>query len=301
MPGAVDEEQRAVANADIARVLEMPGQIVDERRFVVAVVALLQQDFPVVALPCAGPVFVGPHDHERKIEARIGQNLFHRLFKNAFAVKPIMIEAKAVNARLPRHFDLPPVDIGLDQIIAPKIARDFRLDMALEPWLTARQVAPFGKAFAPEIIIFRDRMELRQKIGQHLRPRLSFQPDCRVEFLEQLAGACCKRMCVIGRVVGRASENWQLPALFHPPLAVMHKRVHSRRENIGMGGQIEAGRKPRRRIAPLVPADIQVMLDRISRGLVLRETRQIEGDIEIFPDDLGVTMTNRRALRDIAV
>ena len=66
-PCVVDNQQGFIPDPDVARVLEVGDNRMRESLKIFREVALLHENHVVPAIPCPGPVFIGPTQTEREI------------------------------------------------------------------------------------------------------------------------------------------------------------------------------------------------------------------------------------------
>src|SRR6202011_1982118 len=129
------------------------------------VVPLPQQHARFETIPASRPILVGPDEAERKRESRILQVSLQRLLENAAPVEIIVIKAKPVDTRGARKLDLPREHVPVRQIVKPEVARDARLIVTDEARHATREISPLGEAGAPPLVVFGNRMKLRQVEG----------------------------------------------------------------------------------------------------------------------------------------
>ena len=65
----IDHQQRATSEADVARIAEMAGEAIDQSGLVRFVPILRYQHRLIRTIPAPRPIFIRPHQTERKIEA----------------------------------------------------------------------------------------------------------------------------------------------------------------------------------------------------------------------------------------
>ena len=145
----------------------MPCEAIDHRGLVGQMIVLADHDLVFRAVPAARPVLIGPHQAERHVQGRIGQQRLQGFFQQAAAVEPVEIEHEAMQPGAPRQVDLAAQRRGMGQVVMAQVARDPRLVVAGIARQAARHVRPFGEAGAPPQIVLRDRVELGQVIRQH--------------------------------------------------------------------------------------------------------------------------------------
>ena len=165
---AVDHQQRAAVDADVARVLEVTDELGGHVLVVVGSVILRDQHFAFGAVPAPGPVFVRPHQAERDVDGAVGEEAFERAFQQALSVEPVVVEDEAMDAGGAGHRGLLAHGFDAVEVVEAEVAWDARLVMAFEARNAARDVGPFGEAFAPPRIVLLDGVELGQVIGEHL-------------------------------------------------------------------------------------------------------------------------------------
>src|SRR5580704_8176160 len=166
----VDHQQRPALQAEIAGISEMPCVVVEQCLFVLAEVVLRDENFALHAVPSSGPIFIGPHQAERHVDVPSPQELLQRFLQKSFAIEPVIVEEKPVDAGRPCEHSLLAHDFHMIERIKAEIAWNTRLVMILESWNTARNVGPLGKPGAPPFIVVRKRVELSEVVGQYLGP-----------------------------------------------------------------------------------------------------------------------------------
>ena len=77
-------------------------------------------------------------------------------FQEPLAIEPVVVEGKAVQSCLSRHLDLTLHDVGLSQIVEPKVSRNTRLVMPGEARSAASDVPPLCKAATPPFVVLGD-------------------------------------------------------------------------------------------------------------------------------------------------
>ena len=84
-----------------------------------------------------------------------------------------MIVAEGLYAMLFRQRGLCGSRLRHPEIIIAKVGRDMRLIMPPEERLCFADIRPLGKAFAPPLVIFRNRMVLRKIKSDHAGHKFS--------------------------------------------------------------------------------------------------------------------------------
>ncbi len=103
---AVDHQQRAPLDPDVARVLEVADELGGHGLVIVGAIVLRDQHLAFSAVPTPRPVFVRPHQAERNVDAAIGQEALQRAFQQALSVEPVVVEDEAMDAGRARHCGL---------------------------------------------------------------------------------------------------------------------------------------------------------------------------------------------------
>lgn len=130
-------------------------------------ICLPDQYLIITTVPCPGPVFIGPAEHEGEIWLSGTEHVIYRTFHQEMPVEPVMIKAEAVYTVIPCHIGLGLHCLGDTQVIEPKIRRQMRLIVSSEQGSCLHYIIPFGKSLAPPFIIFLKRMVLRQIYGNY--------------------------------------------------------------------------------------------------------------------------------------
>ena len=167
--GAIDDQDRLAAHADVARIGHVASHVAEDRQVVLRRVVLADQDVGLVAVPAPGPVLVGPAQGERQVQARVSQIGVQRPLQQALPVEPVVVEAEARDAGVASHGHLLSHHLGQAQVVIAQIPCQARLVVAQELRLGLGDVGPLGEALAPPGVVLRERMKLRQVEGQYAR------------------------------------------------------------------------------------------------------------------------------------
>ena len=186
--GAVDHEQRAALNADISRILKMPGELRGHFPVVIWAVVLGDQHLAFGAVPSPRPVLVCPHEGERHIDAAIVQEPFERPVQQALAIEPVIVEDEPVDAGGARHRHLLAHRFDGIEAVEPEIAWDTGLVVTLKSRNAAGDVSPLGETFAPPRIVLRDGVELGQVVGKQFELTASADGGSGRKFSKSGAG-----------------------------------------------------------------------------------------------------------------
>src|SRR5581483_2221354 len=125
------------------------GKIVTFRK------VLLEQNVLFLAVPSAGPAFVGPVDAKGNIYRGIGQQGFERALQYAAAGEPVMMKTEAMNAVLLGERGLLRQHLRSRGVIEAEASRQPRLIMAHKTRNRLCDIGPFGEAGAPPLVVFR--------------------------------------------------------------------------------------------------------------------------------------------------
>src|ERR1700688_754502 len=169
---AVHGEERAVHDANVARVHEKWDERADVCYVVRLAVALFKQHLIVEPVPAARPILIRPAKTKRKIRLAALQDFIYWSFEYLPAIEPIVVVTKTVDSVLGCQLRLGCPRLRQSQVVETQVRWQVRLVVPREPWLRPRHAAPFGKAFPPPLVIFRNRMKLRQVKGY--RPHNTF-------------------------------------------------------------------------------------------------------------------------------
>ena len=167
-PRAIHHQDRPAAEPDVSHILEVPQQFRHQRRLVRRAVVLRDQHLVLGPVPTTGPVLVRPHQAERQIHRRIGQQGVQRRIQQAAAVEPIEIEHEAMHPSAACQLGLPTQRLRALQPVVPEVTRNARLVVPGKTRQATCHVGPFGEALAPPGVVFRHRMILRQVKRQQL-------------------------------------------------------------------------------------------------------------------------------------
>ena len=167
--GAVDQHHRAAVDADVVGVLEQRCQVADEFEVRCLAVVLRQQHFARGTVPAARPVFVGPADAEGEGAGAAVHQILQRAVQDAAALEPVVVIAEAVDAVAAGQFELRIGGVGQAQVVVAQAGGPARLQVAFKQGFCGCDVGPFGEAFTPPFVVFRNRMELRQVERHHAR------------------------------------------------------------------------------------------------------------------------------------
>ena len=118
--GTVDLEEDLAVNADGARVLKIGKKILKMGfpLFLCGGVGLLEKDLLIVALPAAGPAFVGPGQAEGNVNVLVMEDqLLGSFQKLHIVVKPVVVNGPAADAVLLCQFRLPANHIHIGKVI----------------------------------------------------------------------------------------------------------------------------------------------------------------------------------------
>ena len=181
--GVIDEQHRPPLHPDIAGIGKVAQQIPHDGPIILRAVFLVDQDFLVHAVPAAGPIFVGPVQAKRHVVRGVRQEPFQGQFQQPLAGKPVVVEAKAVDAMLFGHGDLPVHDFRHAQVVKSQRSGQVGLVVIREKGRGPGHVGPLGKALAPPPVVFRNRVELGQVVGQQFDP-----PGRRLQLVLGLVG-----------------------------------------------------------------------------------------------------------------
>ena len=80
-------------------------------------------------------------------------------------VEPVVVEAEAVDAVVPRELGLAVEHLGVAEVVEPKLRRELRLVVPLELGPRRYDVRPLREPLAPPEIVLGDRVELGQVEG----------------------------------------------------------------------------------------------------------------------------------------
>ena len=166
--GAIDHQQRPSGRADIAGIAKMAQEVGAERGIVFGAIILTDQNLALHAVPASRPVLIRPHQCEGHVDVRCGEKSFERFLQQPVIVEIIVVVDESMHAAGLGHLGLSPDHVGVEQIVESEIARNARLKMVLEARQAAREICPFGETLAPPFVVFGDRVELREIIGEHL-------------------------------------------------------------------------------------------------------------------------------------
>src|SRR6185503_16710297 len=114
------------------------------------------------AVPAPGPIFICPTKTKRKIRLPGFQHAFEGHLKDAFAVKPVIVETETMNSISFGKFHLLFHHCRNSEVIKPQVGRQMRLIMTFVIRLCLCNVCPFSESFSPPEIVFRNWMILRQ-------------------------------------------------------------------------------------------------------------------------------------------
>ena len=144
---------------------EIAHEIPNHPLVVLIPVALSHQDFVLVSVPAASPVLVGPAQAEGKVRSTGFQHAFQGHFQKAPPTEPVIVVAEAVDAVAAGQVGLLFHHLRDAQVVIAEIRGLARLVMALVIRLGLGHIDPFRETRAPPLVVFRDRMELRQIEG----------------------------------------------------------------------------------------------------------------------------------------
>ncbi len=181
--GAIDEQERAATDAQVAGIGEDLRQIARVHEVVGLAVLLTYQHFAVPVGPAPGPRFVRPAQTERKIRLATRQDLRERALQQAPTLEPVVVVAESRDAVRARQLGLCGARFGQPEIVEPELARQARLSVAAEARPGSGHIAPFGEAGPPPGVVLWNGMELRQIKGDELhcgRPRPEATPRSEV-------------------------------------------------------------------------------------------------------------------------
>ena len=119
--GAVNDKKRLAFHADVARVAKGREEIENKALVALVGVLLAHQNFLVAAIPGSSPVFIRPTKAKGKIRLASGKQAVDRHVEKPAAVEPIIIEAKALNARCSSHGGLFLKHGGVVEIVEAEI------------------------------------------------------------------------------------------------------------------------------------------------------------------------------------
>jgi hypothetical protein len=125
-------------------------------------VPLLYQDFVFPAVPAPRPVFIRPAKAKREVWFSAFPYVVHWTFKQPPATKPVVVVAKTIDPVLLGEIGLSRAGFRKPEIVESQVRRQMRLIMTLEELLRFDYVRPFRKTLAPPLIVFWNRMKLRQ-------------------------------------------------------------------------------------------------------------------------------------------
>src|SRR5579862_3050190 len=110
----IHHEHRLAIDLNVILVPEERQQVVEMTGpFLGTSILLIDQNFPVEAIPSPRPGFIGPRDAERKIRLPVLQHSLQRLLEEQFSGKPIVIVAEAIYSMRLGQFGLPLTDGSL--------------------------------------------------------------------------------------------------------------------------------------------------------------------------------------------
>ena len=164
--GPVDEQQGLAVDADVAGVAEDRLQLGDEGEVVFRGVLLADEDVLFLAVPAAGPVFVGPAEAEGQVEAGVGEDLAQGPVEEAVAAKPVVVVAEAVEAVFVGEAHLLALHFDEAQVVKAEGAGQARLVVAEVLGVGLGDVGPFGEARTPPAVVLGDGVKLRQVKGE---------------------------------------------------------------------------------------------------------------------------------------
>jgi len=168
----VDQQQRPAIDADIAVIGKARQQIARETFGRGRLKSLRQKNFVLAAVPAPGPVLVGPAQTEGKIELALRQQQLQRFFEQTAAVEPVVMQAEAAQTGELGQIDLSSDGLAQAQIVKSEFTGQVRLLVPGKQRGRFHDRTPLGKPLAPPVVVFRNRMKLRQIEGQGLdRPR----------------------------------------------------------------------------------------------------------------------------------
>lgn len=103
---------------------------------------------------------IGPAQTKRKIRLTGMQHFLERALQDAPPSEPVVVIAKTFHTVFASQFCLGGTGLGQAQVIEPQICGDMRLIMIVKEWLRFRGAGPFGKPFAPPLVVFGGRVVL---------------------------------------------------------------------------------------------------------------------------------------------
>ncbi len=140
-------------NTPIAGVLEIGEQSKEMGLIVGEGVVLGYQNFLILTVPAAGPVFVGPAEAEGEIGLARAEDLCDRALKQLLTAEPIVVIAEAINAVKASEIGLLLADFRKAQIVVAEICGEMGLVVAGEERRGSGHVAPLGETRAPPLVI----------------------------------------------------------------------------------------------------------------------------------------------------
>ena len=129
---AIDEQEGAAADAQVARIGEDLRQIARVREVVLLGVLLAHQDFAIPIGPAPGPRFVRPAETEREIGLATREDLRERALQQAPALEPVVVVAEGRDPVRTRQLGLRGACFGQPEVVEPELARQARLAVAAE-------------------------------------------------------------------------------------------------------------------------------------------------------------------------
>ena len=97
---AIDEQQRPAVDADVARVLEVGHEVVEDGQVAHAVVVLGHEHVLLAPVPAARPGLVGPAQGERQVRLPILEHQLEGPLQQPTTAEPVEVVAEAVDAVL---------------------------------------------------------------------------------------------------------------------------------------------------------------------------------------------------------
>ena len=166
-----DEEDRPTVDADVAGILERPTHVAKVRLVVgLARVGLLEQHLAVArwVAPAPLPAVVGPGEAEREIRLAADQHVVEGSLEQAPSPEPVVPVDEAGQSGSGSHLGLGGPGLWDAQVIEPEVSGEVGLVVATEEGSSARRARPLGEPRAPPLVVLRDRVVLRQVVGQDL-------------------------------------------------------------------------------------------------------------------------------------
>src|SRR5439155_20803787 len=106
--------------------------------------------------PSPASNFRSPNRYKREIGLTRFKHPANGQIQKNFAAKPIIIEAESIDPVHPCQFSLLLQDLRFTQIVVTKFCGYMRLVMTGKVWPSSAHIIPFGKAFAPPVVILRN-------------------------------------------------------------------------------------------------------------------------------------------------